>query len=58
MQLLPTRGENADQILDTQQFNFAALPEVVVWSTIDRFGNESPRISITAAQLRAAKVGP
>jgi hypothetical protein len=58
LQLLPTRGEQADQISDTQQFSLAALPEVVVWSMIDRFGNESRRISITAAQLRAAKVDP
>jgi hypothetical protein len=58
LQLLPTRGENADQVLDTRQFGLDALPDVVVWSTIDRFGNESPRVRITAAQLQAAKGAP
>jgi hypothetical protein len=57
LQLLPTRGQEAGQLLDTQQFSLAALPEVVVWSTIDRFGNESAPVSITASQLRAAKAG-
>ncbi|MBC7623550.1 MAG: family 10 glycosylhydrolase [Aeromicrobium sp.] len=58
LQLLPSRGEAADFLRETQQFDLTALPDVVVWSMIDRFGNESPRVSITAAQMRAAKVGP
>jgi uncharacterized lipoprotein YddW (UPF0748 family) len=57
LNLLPARGELADALVEVRQFNLSALPEFVVWSVVDRYGNESARVTLTSAQLRAAVGG-
>ncbi len=52
-----TAGGDDDVVAESGMMfdEIAGLPEMIVWSAIDRVGTESPRVTITRAQMAAAK---
>jgi uncharacterized lipoprotein YddW (UPF0748 family) len=52
--LMPAKGNGADVAIEQFEWTHDSLPERVLWSWVDRFGNESARVSIGLQELQDA----
>lgn len=53
--LMAARGQTAERRVEVFEFPLDGLPEVLAWSWVDRFGNESVPVRFSSVELKAGK---